>query len=300
MTSTDSTGRSYLPDIALFLSTAVWGFSFTVLKLVLGLQVSEVLFVFLRFLVASLLLYPLCRRRLRSLGDDGVKAGILLGVLIFAGFITQSIGITYTTASKSAFVTGLSTGFVPIFLLLHRGKMPEPPIILALVFAIAGMYMLTGPAGGGFNLGDLLTLACAIVFGAQIYVMGIATRKFDTLALTWVELSATTFIAALFLPMQNIRFEFSLEPVGAVLFMGVIATALALSIQTWAQKKVSAVRAGLIYAAEPVFAYIFASALLGERFNLVQKAGGAVIIVAILAGELLPTLLRTKRNAVAG
>ena len=223
--------------------------------------------------------------------------GVFLGVLLFAGFSTQTIGIGFTTASKSAFITGLSVVLVPIILLIHRGILPRAVYSLAILAAVAGMYLLTGPAGGGFNHGDFLTLLCAVAFGAQIYVMGLVAPGRDFLALTFIELVTTALLAAIFLPLESIRFRFSKDSVAAMLFLGLLATAGALLVQTWAQRRTSAVKAGLIFSAEPVFAYMFASILLDEYFNLIQKLGGAIIILAVLVAEVLPALMGWGRDA---
>ena len=290
--------REYLPDISLFLSTVVWGLSFTIMKAILGEQISPYLFVFLRFSISAVLLFPFCKKGIRSIGKDGVAYGFFLGFLIFAGFITQAVGITYTTASKSAFITGLSSVFVPFFLLFHRRKLPEPVVIGAIMLAIFGMYLLTGPAGGILNFGDFLTLLCAISFAAQIYLMGIAASKYQALALTFIELATTAIVAGIALFFVPVHFAITWKSVAALLFMTIPGTAVALSVQTWAQKRTSAVRAGLIFSAEPVFAYMFASALLAERFNFVQKIGGAVIILALVLSEMVPLVVgRLRRNA---
>jgi len=290
-----SRSGTFLPDFSLFLTTVVWGLSFTVLKVILGNEVSPIMFVFLRFTLASAFLFPLCRKRLLHIGSEGIKAGLFLGLLLFAGFMTQTLGISHTTASKSAFITGLSSVFVPVFLLMHRRKLPEPPTLAALALAMLGMFLLTGPAGGSFTIGDLLTLLCAVAFGAQIYVMGNVTRKHDALALTMIEMVSTAALAAMILPFEPVRFHLSIPTVMTILFMALVATAGPLTVQTWAQKRTSAARAGLIYCSEPVFAYIFASVLLGEHFNFVQKVGGAVIILAVLSSEVIPLFLEKAR-----
>ncbi|OGC94721.1 MAG: hypothetical protein A2W25_16030 [candidate division Zixibacteria bacterium RBG_16_53_22] len=283
--------RNYLPDISLFLSTVIWGLSFIIMKVMLGSQISPYLFVFLRFAIATILLYPFCRKSLPGLSIGGFRAGAALGILIYAGFITQAVGITFTTASKSAFITGVSSIFVPVFLFLHRRRLPEAYVVVAILIAAAGMFLLTGPAGGGFNLGDFLTLICAVTFAAQIYTMGLATARYDTLALTMVEIVATAGISGMMLFFAPVYFIFSWWNVAVLLFITVFGTVLPLLAQTWAQKKTSSVRAGLIFSAEPVFAYIFASILLGESFNFIQKAGGAVIIMAVISSELIPLFM---------
>lgn len=286
----------YLPDLSLLGMTVIWGLSFTVLKNVLGAEVSPMLFVFGRFLLAVIALIPFYRLRVSRLDKKGLLGGVLLGVLLFAGFSAQSIGIAFTTASKSAFITGLSVIFVPIVLLIHRGILPRPVYSAAIAAAVTGMYLLTGPAGGGFNRGDFLTLLCAMAFGAQIYVMGVVAPGRDFLSLTFMELVTTALLAALFLPLEGLRFHVSAGSVGAMLFLGLVATAGALVIQTWAQRKTSAVKAGLIFSAEPVFAYMFASALLDEHFNAVQKLGAVIIILAVLFAEVWPAIVGRSRS----
>jgi len=291
-----SAWHSYFPDISLFLCTVIWGFSFTAIKDIIGTGVSTVFFIFARFGIASIIVYPLCRKRLGRLGKEGLKAGIFLGILLFIGFVTQTRGLLYTTASKSAFITGLSSVFIPIFLFIHKRKFPEPLVIVALVVAALGLFLLTGNAVGGFNFGDMLTLICAVSFGAQIYTMGLVTVKYDSLSLTFVELVTMTVLSAAVLPMENIVFVPNLKLVSVIVIMAIIATTGTLLVQTWAQKRTSSVRAGLIFCAEPVFAYMFAAVILGERFNTLQQVGGAVIIVAILFSELGPFVLNRRKT----
>ncbi|UCC79818.1 MAG: EamA family transporter [Candidatus Zixiibacteriota bacterium] len=286
----------YVADFSMFLVTAVWGFSFTVLKVVLGQNVSVLFFVFSRFFVAAVFLYPFCRRGFSSLDRGGYIGGIGVGVLIFLGFSLQSFGIEQTTASKAAFITGLASIFVPIYLLLHKRKLPSVVNGIAILAAMFGMYLLTDPAGGGFGRGDFLVLLCALAFGAQIYVLGIITRGRNPLPLTFLQLATTAILAGILLPFEAFQFEFSHRSVGAILFLGIFGTAAALLTQTWAQKKTSPVKIGLILTAEPLFAYLFASAILGDYFNPVQKIGGAIILAAVLAAEILPLLLRTDNK----
>lgn len=280
----------------MLLITAVWGFSFTVLKVVLGQNISVLFFVFSRFFVAAVFLYPFCRRGFRSLDRGGYIGGIGVGVLIFLGFSLQSFGIELTTASKAAFITGLASIFVPIYLLLHGRKLPSVVNGVAILAAMFGMYLLTDPAGGGFGRGDFLVLLCALAFGGQIYVLGIVARGRNPLPLTFLQLATTAVLAGILLPFETFQFEFSIRSVGAILFLGIFGTAVALLTQTWAQKKTSPVKIGLILTAEPLFAYLFASALLGDYFNPVQKLGGAIILAAVLAAEILPLLLKTNNK----
>ena len=297
MTVIGADKQGYLADFSLLFVTVIWGLSFTILKNILGHQFSPIVFILIRFTVASLVILPLCAVRLRKMDRGGLFGGLLLGALIFFGFAAQSVGIQYTTASKSAFITGLSALFVPLFLLLHRRKSPGLINGLALLAAMTGMYLLTDPAGGNLNKGDMLTLICAAIFGAQIYLMGVVVPGRDFMSITFIQLATTAVLAAIVLPAEKITFSLGSGAISAVLYLGILATAAALGVQAWAQQKTSAVKAGLIFTAEPVFAYIFASTLLGDYFDPLQKLGGAIIVLAVVSSEIAPSLLKRNRSA---
>ena len=288
--------QRYLADFSLFAVTLIWGLSFTILKNMLGEQFSPIAFILIRFTVASAVILPFCSGRLRKIDQKGLLGSFLLGSLIFFGFAVQSIGIQFTTASKSGFITGLAALFVPLFLFLHRSKFPNMVNGLALLGAMAGIYLLTDPAGGSLNKGDILTLIGAAIFGAQIYVMGVVVPGRDFLSITFVQLATTAALAALFLPMEDIQFRITVSSISAVLYLGVLATAGALGVQAWAQQRTTAVKAGLIFTAEPLFAYMFASVLLGDFFNPLQKLGGAIIVLAVVASEIIPPLFARKKT----
>ena len=287
--------NAYLPDLSLLICTLIWGLSFTAMKDILGTGVSVILFIFMRFAISSVLLFPFCHKRFFKLGRKGLLAGLFLGLLLFVGFMTQTTGLLYTTASKSAFITGLSAILVPVILLIHRGKLPEPLVVGAVIMAALGLFLLTGNAGGGFNFGDFLTLLCAGAFAAQIYVMGLVTAKYDSLALTLVELLTMTILTGILLPFEKLILVPTPKVVWALIYMTLLATIGTLTIQTWAQKMTASVRAGLIFSAEPVFAYMFAFVLLGERFNDIQKIGGAIIILAIVGSEVIPLIYNRRK-----
>lgn len=296
MISVGTDRRRYLADFSLLLITVVWGLSFTILKSIMGDQFSPVILVLLRFFVASLVILPFSLGGLGKLDRGGVIGSVILGALLFFGFSTQSIGIQFTTASRSAFITGLSALFVPLFLFSHKRKSPGLVNGLAILGAIIGMYLLTDPAGGGFNKGDILTLICSSIFGAHIYVMGVVVPGRNFLSITLIQLATTTLLAALFLPIERLKFQINMTSAQGIIFLAVFATAAALLVQAWAQQRTSAVKAGLIFTAEPLFAYLFASAILGDYFNPIQKIGGAIIVLAVVASEIAPLLLTRKKG----
>jgi len=292
--------KHYLADLSLLGVTLIWGLSFTILKTILGNEFSPIIFILLRFSLASILVLPFCVGKIGKLDRDGVIGGIVLGAILFSGFATQSIGIQYTAASKSAFITGLSSLFVPFFLFFHKRRFPTMVNGAALAFAIFGMYFLTDPAGGGFTRGDTLTVICAVFFGAHIYVTGIVSPGRDFLSITFIQLLTTSVLAAGFAFFENVKFQLTPGSISAVFYMAILATAFSLATQTWAQQRTSAVKAGIIFTSEPVFAYMFASILLGDYLNPLQKLGGMVIVLAVIASEIIPAISERRQSNGAG
>jgi drug/metabolite transporter (DMT)-like permease len=278
--------RRVLPRLALLGATLVWGTSFVVVQRALA-DVPVLHLLAFRFTIATLLLLPLARGGpwTRTLKRDG---GVI-GLVLFAGFALQTSGLLWTTPSRSAFLTGLSVVLVPVLGLAWGRPLRARPLAGSLV-AAAGLYVLYRPAAGAalaLGRGDLLTLACAVVFAAYVLLVERAVRRNPVMPLAVLQFAV---VAALALPSLALAPPTAREvtgyPLFAVLLMGVLATAAAFAGQLYAQRHLSAVEAGVILTLEPVLAAA-TSVLAGvERWTFALTLGGALVLAAMLLVEL--------------
>ena len=289
------TEKAALADGVLVVVTAIWGASFVVVQDAVKLA-DPFTFLALRFTVGAAVLSV---RDWRALGDRRLLlTGAGLGALLFAGFITQTAGLQYTTPSRSGFLTGLSVLLVPFVGLLLFRKWPSPPVLLGVALAVAGLWLLTGGISGGGGAtakGDLLTIACAVVFAFYIVLLEPAARVHRSTPLVAAQLWVVTFLALLALPFVPRHLAASPALWWAVVYTGVLSTAVCLLAQTWAQARTSAVRAALIFALEPVFAAVWSVALGRERLGGRELAGGTLIVLGIVAAELGGALWARRR-----
>lgn len=282
-----------LADGALLFITAVWGATFVTVKDALA-AADTLTFLSLRFSLGAVVAALLARGALRD--RNAWKGGAVLGLLLFAGYVTQTFGLEHTTPSRSAFITGLSVVFVPFASLALFKKAPPLASALGALIAVVGLARLTGfSLGGAVPLGDLLTLACAIIWGFHIALTGKYAEKTSPTALVTVQLLVTAALSTLCIPLGPARLEPTPAFWGAVALTGIVASAVAISIQAWAQKRTTAVRAALFFALEPVFAVAYSSALGREQLHAGELLGGALIIGGVLVSELGAVLLRRLR-----
>lgn len=270
-------------DLLLITAAAVWGVSFVVVKEALA-SASPLLFLAARFTIATLVLAPLVNVR-GGFSRGELRAGLILTLLLASGFATQAYGLQYTTPARSAFIVAMSSvlaPFIAVILLRHRtGWM----VVTALLLAGLGIYFLTAPGagGGGLNKGDLWTLITAVVFGGHIVAVSEFSKQYDAQRLVWLQLPGTavgSLIAALLL--EHLRFDWSPSLVGALLFLSVMSTAVALVWQFRAQREMSSARASLIFCFEPVFAALTSWLFWGETFSGSQAFGAVLILVGMV------------------
>lgn len=261
----------------LLLVAFVWGCSFTFVKQALTL-VSPLMFMAVRFGIATIFIAGV----LRDIRGPELRAGLVLAVLFWVGFIFQTVGLEQTTASRSAFITSLSGMIVPLVTLAIYRHAPSRGIWIAIVAATGGMYLLTAPDAGGMNFGDTLTLGCAVIFSGHIVAVTHYARQFDPTRLLAVQLGGSALLSLLTAPLiETPRFEPDLT-------VGVILVALALTglwsfhMQLRAQRIVSPSEAGLIYLFEPVIATGISFVVLGERFTPLQWVGSVLILSALV------------------
>ena len=268
-------------DLLLIAASAVWGVSFVVVKDALT-SASPLIFLAARFSIATVVLAPLINLR-GGFSKAELRAGALLTVLLASGFATQAFGLQYTTPARSAFIVALSSVVAPIIALVLLRHRLAWQVLFALVGATLGIYFLTAPESGGLNHGDLWTLVTAVVFGGHIVAVAQFSKRFDAQRLVWLQLPGTalaTLIATLLL--EPIRFHWSWGLGAALLFLGVMSTAVALVWQMRAQREMSAARASLLFCLEPVFAAVTSWLFWGETFSLNQGLGGGLILAAMV------------------
>lgn len=281
-------------DLSLAFCSLLWGVTFVVVKNALG-HASVFLFLAARFSVATVLMLLWSWRTFRQIERVDLFAGIRLGFFMFMGYAFQTAGLQYTTPSKSGFVTGSSVVFVPLLLALFWGKRLTWGAYAGAFVAMFGLYYLTIPAQGiaYLNRGDVLTFVAAGLYGVHIILVGEYTQQHSAKALSLIQVAACagmawiTAGAAAAIRWQPARFEWRWELYVGILICAVFATAVAFSIQLWAQQYTSSSHAAILFTLEPVFAVITSYLLIGERLGRRAIIGAAFVLVGILVAELL-------------
>jgi drug/metabolite transporter (DMT)-like permease len=187
------------------------------------------------------------------------------------------MGLEHTSASRSAFITALNVVLVPLFLSL-AGRRVEG-VWLAAFLAFLGVGLLSyDPRQPPLNVGDLWTLLTALTYAIYIVRLEVHAKAVPSLPLTAVQVLGTGLFALPWALAEGFRLEG--VPWGAVLYLGVAATALTTWLQTWGQKHVPAPQAAILYTLEPVWATLFAFLVLGERLGPSGLLGALLVILA--------------------
>lgn len=273
-----------LNDIGLVYCAAVWGATFYMVKDALA-DIDPVLLVAYRFLLAAACVLPwvFFKKNKGAL----LKESFFLALLLAALYISQTVGLRFTSASNSGFITGLFVLFVPLLLLLFFERPPSRGQWSAVAVAVGGLWILTGGIKG-FNRGDALTVISAATYAAHL----LATDKYvradaDTVLLAFHQFWMTGALALVFALTLGLPLGVgSGRAAGTVAFLALIPTLSAFYIQMLAQKTTAPVKVSLIFSLEPVFAAVFAWTLGGESFAASAALGGGVIVAAMVIGEL--------------
>lgn len=294
-------------DLVLVLIAAIWGTTFTVVHQAVA-TFPPLALIAGRFGCATLVLVPLVLRG--GLRWQEAKIGMLLGTLLFLGFATQTLGLQRTTPARAGFITGLNVVLVPLFAVLW-GQRPPLRAVLGVAVATIGLAVLTwGCAIPWFGCsvqtastpqqqgGDLLVLVCAAAFALHIVAVSryatmlpVATVNLWQLSTAAVLAGGTSVVAERPIPLPT------LGVVGAMLFLGVIATALVFALQLRVQRYTTATHTALIFALEPVFAALFAWLWIDEQLTGAVLTGGAIMLAGVVLAELAPLRRRTAAPA---
>ena len=276
-----------MPQLALILTTLIWAATFPATKVALQ-HMGPISFLFLRFLVSTLAVaavFVLLRKRLR-MDAQSLRMAAIASVFLFIGYVTQTVGLRYTTASNSAFITALYVVFVPLFL----GRF-SLTLWTALGLALTGLWLLVRPSAH-MSIGDFYTLICAVAFALHIISLEFfaAKTEFQSLA-SWQLIMVTIALVgpAIFEGYRPELQTFTLTVIVALIITGVLATGLAFLVQVWAQGYVPAHRVALIFALEPALSAWMSWLVLGEQLDAMGWIGSGLILAGVLVGTTAST-----------
>lgn len=276
----------YKPDLWLLFVCILWGMSFPTVKIALN-HITPMLFLALRFWIGVLLLLPVCILMKVRWSLSYFKKGFFIGIFMFLGMFFQTIGLKYTTASNSGFITGMSVIFVPLLVIFIEKRIPNSASITGVILATGGIFFLTQPQVHGLNRGDLFTLLCAISFAFEILLIEILVKDGEALGIAFIISLVTAFLSSISIPVFNgFSLTWNLELLIALAYVSIFCTAMGFTLQTYWQPKTTATAAAVIYASEPVFAALFSMRLLRETMNLSGWMGGGLILCGMMISEL--------------
>jgi len=281
-------------EVALGLAGVIWGANFVLVKFAVE-RMGPFYYLGLRFLVATVILAPFCVGRLRRLSRRGWLVGTGVGVLLFAGFALQTVGLKTISPGLSGFLTSLYVIVVPLILVLFTRRWPSPLLALGVVVVVAGLAVLSIYGSFGFGWGEILTLL-ATVFWA-LHILGVSYGSIRISTIAFVELQMAT-VAVLSL-ITAFAFERPVlfpgwEATGAVLWTGVMGGVVAYVFVVFGQRYTPPTLAGVIMSLEAVFALI-TSIVVGYDSLTVRTLIGFVLVfvgttVARIGSDRDPTL----------
>jgi drug/metabolite transporter (DMT)-like permease len=280
------------PGFLLLVIPVAWGVTFPAAKL--GLE-TMALFPFmawtraLGFLTILAAIPLLARGQLTRASLRRVAApGILLGALIFLGYVLQTAGLERTTATNAGFITGLYVVFVPVLALALFRRRAGWPAWAAVGVSLVGLGLLSISSLDDVRprFGDILVLGGAVAWAGHVVAIGYFATRHSPIVLSLAQMAVTAALHVV------VAAPGGLDPRGAVdiwhllLITGVIGSGLGYTLQVVAQETVSATRAVIILAGESVAAAAFSYVWLGERLQPHQWLGATLVLGAMVVSEL--------------
>ncbi len=275
----DPGGRLALYLAALVLTAVLWGSSFPAIKVVVN-TVGGYNYVWTRSLVAVASLAPYIAYRASRGGLDklAIRGGLIAGVAYALGLWFQGVGTGITTASNSAFITGLNVVIVHAYtaLMLRRYSWH---LALSVVLSTTGLYLLTRPSGGP-NIGDVLVLIGAFFWAVQVIIVSKYSSS-DPLQFTFFEMAPSLLFVIPAYVLEG--FKVLRDPLALILlvYLGLVCSVAAFALQVYGQRGVSPATAAIVFLLEPPTAAILAYILLDESFTTVQALGSVFILVSM-------------------
>lgn len=298
--------RKSTANLLLLLIAVFWGSGFIVVKICLDLGISAGLVNVFRggiFAVLSLIFFG---KHIFKMDRRDLLVGTIAGICNFGGMFLQTVGVQYTTPSNNAFFVSTYVVMVPFLAWFMAGKKPAGRNFLSIAVCLVGMVILSGIfySSFTFNLGDIFSLCSALLYGITIVYLGYHTKEIHFSAVAFM-LGAVQAVGGLGYCLVTGDFAAPgtdwVTAIWPLLYLGVVCSFVAQTIQVAAQRHTSATSAGLIMMLEGFFGSVI-SVLIGfEPLSAQLLIGGALIMLSIVFAEAdLPAMFaRLRANHAA-
>lgn len=287
--------RKYMGEIALTITAIIWGSGFVGSAIALE-HFTPYQILAGRFLIGAVILSIIFHKRLKTIDKSTIIKGAILGIFLYLAFALQTVGLQFTTPSKNAFLTAVNVVIVPfIGFLLYKRKMDFYELTGA-VLAMVGVGVLSLKLSSDINIGDLLTLGCAVGFAFHIFYTAKYVKDSDPILLTLIQMMTAALIGFIVVFSKGESFQ-AVETEGmlSLLYLGIFSTTICYVLQTVAQKWISETKAAIILSTESFWGMVFSVAILGELMTIKMVIGAILILAAIIISETkLPFLKRNK------
>lgn len=283
--------------LLLLLVTAVWGSTFFLIRdLVVTLPPAD--FLAVRFAIAAAVMFAVFRRQTLALSRREAGTGVVLGLLYGLAQLLQTVGLQHTDASVSGFVTGTYVVLTPVLGAVLLRERVDRVTWAAVLLTTTGLAVLS-LRGFAIGLGEAVTLAAAVLYAGHIVALGRWSRPSAAVGLATVQAAVIALVTAVAAAGDSLTLPADPGQWASLLYMALVAGAVALWAQTWAQAHLTATRAAIVMAMEPVFAALFAVLLGGESLTARMLLGGALVVASMYLVELRGMLARARRRGAS-
>ncbi|MCR5108983.1 MAG: YqeG family HAD IIIA-type phosphatase [Lachnospiraceae bacterium] len=283
--------KENLSRFGLLVVAIIWGLAFVVVKNSLD-YISPVYMLAFRFTIAGVVLGVIFIKKIIGAGSDTIKHGIFIGIFLFLAYLSQTVGIKYTTAGNNAFLTAFYVILVPFLHWIRTKVKPTLNCFIAAVLALVAIGVISLNGMNGINIGDLLTIICAVFYSFQIDLIGHYSRKDDPVVLACIQLLTTAILSWLIAPFAEGSISdlvFNKESVTGLLFLGLMSSMLCFLLQSLCQKYVRSSQAALLMSTESVFGALSGALLLNEAVGGRLLFGFILMFVAVLLALIEPS-----------
>ncbi|MEK3954573.1 MULTISPECIES: DMT family transporter [Psychrobacillus] len=290
----------YMGELLLVLTAIIWGSGFVASAVALE-HYTPYQILAGRFLIGAVILSLIFFKKFNKLNKSTLIKGALLGLFLYIAFALQTVGLQFTTPSKNAFLTAVNVVIVPfIGFLLYKRKIDMYELTGA-ILAVVGIAVLSLKLSSDINVGDVLTLGCAVGFAFHIFYTAKFVKTEDPVVLTIVQMVTAAVIGCIVILFRG-ETSFSVESEGVLnlLYLGIFSTTIAFLMQTVAQKYITETKAAIILATESFWGMVFSIIILSEIMTGRMIIGAFLILLAILISETKMGFLKKDKMKTVG